>query len=97
MRNHDPLASTAYQQPARFPADMTLAERIASEPEGYEPVKHENTAVDAEEALYESYLLPLDDAMQKLQGTISADVVRRGWAAISLRREMEEKGHKIPQ
>lgn len=82
----------AYQQPPKFPFDMTLAERIALEPEGYQPVRHANTAVNAEEALYESYLLPVEEAIQKLGRTVSADVVRRGWAAICLRREMEEKG-----
>lgn len=80
-----------YQSPPKFPTDITLAERIAMEPEGYQPVRHANTAVDADEALYESYLLPVDEAVQKLKGTISADVIRRGWAAICLRREMEDK------
>lgn len=57
----------AYQSPPRFPSDMTLAERIALEPEGYQPIRHANTAVDADEALYESFLLPIDEAVQKLK------------------------------
>ncbi len=80
----------AYQYPPKYPTDLTLAERIKLEPEGYEPLKRENTGVDAEEALYESYLLPIEEATTKLGRSISVDVVRRGWAAICLRREMEE-------
>lgn len=69
---------------------MTLIQRIALEPKGYEPTRHENTGVDADEALYESVLLPVESAIEKLEGSsISADVVRKGWAAICLRREME--------
>lgn len=82
----------AYQYPPKYPANLTLAERIKLEPEGYEPVRHENTGVDAEEALYESYLLPVERAIEKLGRSISADVIRKGWAAICLRREMEERG-----
>lgn len=81
----------AYQYPPKYPANLTLVERIKLEPEGYEPPKHENTGVDAEEALYESYLLPVEQAIGKLGRSVSADVVRRGWAAICLRREMEER------
>lgn len=88
-------SSEAYQQPPRFPTDMTFAGRIALEPEGYQPVRHANTAVNAEEALYESCLLPVDEAIHKLEGTISADVVRRGWAAICLRREMEDTSDNL--
>ena len=81
----------AYQYPPKYPADLTFADRIKLEPAGYEPVRHENTGVDAEEALYESYLLPVEEAIEKLRHSVSADVVRRGWAAIRLRREMEEQ------
>ena len=80
----------AYQYPPKYEHDMTLAQRTDLEGEGYEPVRHENTGVDEEEALYESYLLPVDEAIRKLGGSISADVVRRGWEAIELRRRMEE-------
>ena len=70
---------------------MTLADRIALEPEGYEPIKHEQTAANTEETFYESHLLPIEEALHAL-GTesVSADVVRRGYAAILLRREMEK-------
>lgn len=83
--------TAAYQQPPRFPLDMTIAQREALEPPGYHPIKHPNTAVNDEEALYESHLLPVDVAIRKLRGTISADVVRRGWTAICQRRDLEEK------
>lgn len=80
----------AYQYPPKFDASVTLKQRIALEQLGYEPPRHENTGVDEEEALYESCLLPIDDALEKLGRGISADVVRKGWEAICLRRSMEE-------
>lgn len=83
-------SSLAYQAPPSYPDDLTLTQRIALEPEGYQPVHHENTAANAEEALYESYLLPIETAVKKLEGTVSADVVLKGWAAICLRRDMED-------
>lgn len=82
----------AYQVPTPFPGDVTLQERIALEQEGYEPVRHRNTGVNEEEALYESYLLPVEEAVGKLRGTVMADVVRKGWEAICVRKGMEEKG-----
>ncbi|KAL8714214.1 MAG: hypothetical protein Q9220_001943 [cf. Caloplaca sp. 1 TL-2023] len=81
----------AYQRPPAFPTDMALAERIQVEEAKYEPVRHENTGVNEEEALYESYLLPIQEAQEKLRGTIMADVVRRGWEAICARKYMEEQ------
>ncbi|KAL8737374.1 MAG: hypothetical protein Q9181_001749 [Wetmoreana brouardii] len=81
----------AYQTPTPFPKETTLAERVNLETEGWAPVRHENTGVDEEEALYESHLLPVDVARDKLRGTIMADVVRRGWETICVRREMEQK------
>ncbi|KAL9612909.1 MAG: hypothetical protein Q9167_002542 [Letrouitia subvulpina] len=82
----------AYQVPPKYPDGLTLAARIAMEPEGYTPVRHAGTGVDEEEALYESYLLPVDEAMEKLGRSVMADVVRRGWEGICLRREMEVGG-----
>lgn len=82
----------AYQTPAPFPRDTTLQERIALDKEGHEPPRHQNTGVDEEEALYESYLLPVEEAMEKLRGTIMADVVKKGWEAFCVRKCMEEKG-----
>lgn len=80
----------AYQYPPKFNPEMTLRERMEMEREGYEPVRHENTGVDAEEALYESYLMPVEEAIEKLGRGISADVVRNGWEAIQLKHKMED-------
>ena len=79
----------AYQYPPKFEADTTLKERTRGE-EGYEPIRHENTGVNAEEALYESYLMPVEEAIEKLGRGIPADVVRKGWEAIQLRHKMED-------
>ena len=79
----------AYQYPPKFDTKMTLKERTMRE-EGYEPIRHYNTGVDAEEALYESSLMPVEEAVEKLGRGISADVVRKGWEAILLRHEMED-------
>ncbi|KAI9692372.1 MAG: hypothetical protein M1822_006603 [Bathelium mastoideum] len=79
-----------YVAPALFPKKITLKERIAMEPEGYQPVKHVDTGVDSDELTYESYLMPIEEAMRKLRGTISSDVVRRAWEGIQLRIKMEE-------
>ncbi len=79
----------AYQYPPKFEASVTIKERMEMD-EGYEPIRNENTGVNAEEALYESYLLPVDEAVGKLGRGISADVVRKGWEAIQLRQNMEE-------
>lgn len=85
----------AYHCPSKFEPGMTLAQRIEMEGLGYEPIKHEHTGVDAEELLYESYLVPIDEAIRKLgTTTLSADVVRKGWDAICLRRHMEEENHE---
>lgn len=86
-----PNQGNSYQQPAAYPKEMTLSQRVALEPEGYEPPRHENTGVNADEALYESILLPVENAIGKLrENSVSADVVRKGWAAICLRGEMED-------
>ena len=82
-------SKTPYQYPPKYPQGLTLAARRAMELGGYEPVHHANTGVDSDEALYESYLLPIDEAIQHLRGTIQEDVVRRGWEAICMRDEME--------
>lgn len=82
-------ANGVYMVPPPYAATMTLAERIELDKK-LAPVRHENTGVDADEALYESYLLSIDEAQQKLSGTIMSDVVRTGWEAIQTRMEMEE-------
>ncbi|KAL8668629.1 MAG: hypothetical protein Q9168_006747 [Polycauliona sp. 1 TL-2023] len=82
-------ANDVYMAPPPYPTDLTLAERIGLD-EKQAPVRHENTGVDDDEALYESYLLSIDEAQRKLSGTIMADVIRIGWEAIQTRMEMEE-------
>ena len=70
---------------------MTLKKRIDFESGDYEPVRHENTGVDDEEALYEGHLVPVEEAMKRLRDIVSCDVVSKGWEAIKLRRQMEEQ------
>lgn len=80
-----------YQYPPAFPQDMTLRERMALD-EGYEPVRHENVGVDEDEALYESYLVPVHEALERLkQQPVLQYVVRTGWEGIQRRLAMEER------
>lgn len=92
-------AGRLYSSPPSFPADLTISERIrldylpnssSSGQQVYEPVWHEGTGVDEDEALYRSSLVPIDEALKKLRGTVMADVVRRAWEAIQLRMQIEE-------
>lgn len=91
------IAGRIYRPPPSFPTNLTINERIrqdelpdtSTEQKFYEPLWHEGTGVDEEEALYRSSLVPIDDALQKLRGTIMADVVHRAWDAIQLRIQME--------
>ena len=82
---------TPYQYPPPYPVNLTFNERLKLESEGYEPMHHPNTAVNQEEALYESYLLPVQEAISKLKGSVQADVVASGWEAICTRYEDESK------
>ncbi|KAK7521043.1 uncharacterized protein IWZ02DRAFT_452565 [Phyllosticta citriasiana] len=82
-----------YLPPPPYPPSLSLCDRVKAEPPGYVPPRHEGTGVDAEEALYESYLVPVDEAMRRLRGSVMADVVRKGWVGIKERREWEEKGN----
>ncbi|KAL8816338.1 MAG: hypothetical protein Q9223_004637 [Gallowayella weberi] len=84
-----------YLVPPPFPKNLTLAARIDMDKKS-NPCRHENTGVDEDEALYESYLLSVDEAQEKLRGTIMADVVRTGWEAIQARMEMEESNTPMP-
>lgn len=88
-----PTNPTPYEQPPPFPEDMTLQQRIALELRDgqppYKPVRHPNTGVNSEEALYESYLLSVEDAERTLRGTAEDWVVRRGWELICQRDAME--------
>lgn len=77
-----------YIAPPPFPKDMALAARMELDKDS-DPVKHENTGVNEEEALYESYLISVDEAQEILKGTLMADVVGIGWEAIQARIELE--------
>ncbi|MCJ1436747.1 hypothetical protein MMC27_006129 [Xylographa pallens] len=81
---------TPYRVPPGYPEGLTLAARVRLEEGGYEPVHHPNTAVDAEEALYESHLLPVEEAIYRLRRTsLQHEIVRCGWNAVCARYEME--------
>lgn len=55
-----------------------------------EPLKHEGTGMDLEEALYESHLLSVEEALQKLEPIpVMQYVVKVGWEAILKRLAME--------
>ncbi|MCJ1398157.1 hypothetical protein MMC11_001354 [Xylographa trunciseda] len=83
---------TPYQYPPKYPEGLTLEERLAMEKGGYEPVHHKNTAVDSEEALYESYLLPVEEAIYRLRRMpLQDEIVRSGWNAICARYEHESE------
>lgn len=90
---------TAYRAPPPMPNHQTLRERMAEDSltladgkhELYEPLRHEGTAVDEEEALYDSKLVPVEEACRKLRGTVMEDVVRRGWEIIQVRIDIEDR------
>jgi hypothetical protein len=87
------VVSEGFAKPDVFPENMTLKEREKLDMrEGsiYEPKRHEGTGVDEDEAFYVGMLVGVDEAMRLLGGT-SADVVRRAWEGVCLRRKMEEK------
>ncbi|KAF2634864.1 hypothetical protein P280DRAFT_485119 [Massarina eburnea CBS 473.64] len=80
-----------YKPPPAFPVNLSLKRRMEMEPEGYEPVRHEGTGVDEEEAEYKSYLVSVEEAVQKLgRGGVMADVVVRGLKGIRERLALEE-------
>ena len=72
-----------------FPDDLTISERVAMEPKDYEPVKHADTGVDADELLYESYLLPIEVAARHLRTSVQAQVILQGWELIRERMASE--------
>jgi hypothetical protein len=80
-----PPESRRYQEPPPYPANLKLVDRLTSEPEGYEPPRHENTGVDSEEALYTSRLLPVRDAISKLGRSSMAEIINIGWERIQTR------------
>lgn len=86
-------AGDRFVNPETFPGDMTLKQREAldmREQGIYEPKRHEGTGVDEDEAFYVGMLVGVEEAMRLLGGT-SADVLRRAWEGVCLRRKLEEK------
>ena len=87
------VSGDGFVNPETFPDDMTLKQREAMDmrEQGiYEPKRHEGTGVDEDEAFYVGMLVGVEEAVRLLGGT-SADVVRRAWEGVCLRRRMEEK------
>lgn len=79
-----------YQYPPKCPLTLSMRERFAMEPEGYQPKHHEDTSADEEEALYQSELVDVETARDRLgRGSVMADVVRIGWEAIQQRMVAE--------
>jgi len=102
--NGDSVFGVPYQYPPPYPQALSLKERVALEKgrsqsqelgsgekrKLYEPVRHENTGMDSEEALYESHLLSVPEALEKLEGIpVMQHVVRVGWEGIVKRLSME--------
>lgn len=86
------MAGAVYKYPPPYPRELKLRNRVAMEPEGWTPRRHNGTGVSAEEALYESALVPVEEALEKLeQIPYMQFVVRAGWEAIVLRMKMEEE------
>lgn len=84
------MSRSSYEPPASFGQTLTLQRRIDMDKAGnYEPIKHENTAVNEEESYYESYLLSIPDAIAKLGPGVMADVVARCWSSIQSRLQEE--------
>ncbi|CAK4031538.1 hypothetical protein B0A50_06754 [Lecanosticta acicola] len=89
-RSPPPFSGTSSLQ-ARIEEDVTMKNGNRGI---YEPVRHEGTGVDDEERLYRAYLLSVDEACERLRGTVMEDVVLRGQAAIQLRKEMEAEQNR---
>jgi hypothetical protein len=85
-----PPESKKYHEPLPYPKDLKLKDRLALEPEGYEPTRYPNTGVDSEEALYTSELVPVEEAVKRLGKNSMVDVVMIGWDRIQARLKNEE-------
>ncbi|KAF2805068.1 uncharacterized protein BDZ99DRAFT_450582 [Mytilinidion resinicola] len=87
-REHGP---TLFGTPPEYPQYLTLQSRLEMEPKGWVPQRTAGTGVDSDEALYESDLYPLAEALRLLgEGSVQADVVGRGWTAICKRWDDEK-------
>lgn len=95
-----------YTPPRPYPPTLRLRDRIALEEapaaaagrrgrgRTYEPRRHEGTGVNEEEALYESHLVPVREAVRKLEGHVMGDVVRIGWEGTVERLAMEGRAEE---
>ncbi|KAF2261731.1 hypothetical protein CC78DRAFT_546435 [Lojkania enalia] len=84
-------AGEAYRPPPPYPNGLKLRDRLKMEPERYEPLHHEGTGVDEEEKMYKSYLVSVNEAVEKLgKHGVMADVVLKGWKGIQERYALEE-------
>lgn len=98
-RGETSTGKRVYRSPSPFPVDMTLRQRVDLDfvvgEDGtrrvYEPLRHEGTGVNEEELLYTAELVPVDEAVRKLGGSLMADVVRKGWEGLQLRLRMEDE------
>ena len=72
--------------------DGKTGKEIVEQDVWYEPVRHEGTGVEGtEEEMYESRLVPVDEAIRLLgERSVSADVVRRGWEMVQTRMMLED-------
>ncbi|KAF1985300.1 hypothetical protein K402DRAFT_334848 [Aulographum hederae CBS 113979] len=83
-----------YFEPNIYPSGLTLRQRMAMEPVGYEPPRHEGTGVDPSEMWYTSALIPVDQIGEKLGQGVEAEVAKAGWRAILKRVEMEQAAER---
>jgi hypothetical protein len=96
-------AGAAYKPPPAYPQNLSLRERIKQEPEGYKPRHHKGTGVDEMEVTFESELVTVQEAIEKLKtegsmGKVMAEVVKKGWEGIQKRYEMEDAAtHESPE
>ncbi|KAF4539775.1 Nudix domain-containing protein [Lasiodiplodia theobromae] len=92
-----PAAPSPLHPDAAAPGEepTSLLARVRAEPPDYQPRRWEGTGVDEEELLYESFLVPVQEAGRKLGGGVMAEVVRRGWEGVvermALERAVEEQ------
>jgi hypothetical protein len=91
-----------YEPPSPFPKGQTVAERIAEDQnstkgegdrEFYQPVRHEGTGVDEEEAMYESSLVTIEEARKLLRKSSAMCIIDKGWECIQLRIQMEHSSN----
>ncbi|KAF2149951.1 hypothetical protein K461DRAFT_281196 [Myriangium duriaei CBS 260.36] len=86
--------SKRFAAPTVWEKGLTVGERKTQDQRAggtYEPLRHEGTGVDEEEATYQSFLVDVEEARRRLKGSIQEDVVRRAWEAVLLREKLEQE------